>query len=376
METSLESHRDYVNIVAEVNVNLMKENLAGLTNPADISIQLVSQDHQPYPEIPEASDGYATSAEVKLVDRTTQVSNAAVIHDRQFPVVVPSFLLKFPQLGKDFHVGAIMVRNNNKEEFYLSTVKLKRVKNINEVPKDSDDWDWEFECDTQIHPTGDFRVFFPTRAVYFPGGLMSLKEKELKRLRGDGTPQPDGVGVFKFDVYNDLGFDFTLGNSELPYPRLLKKVSLFLPSSSGDSIVGHGDTLFQTFIHTAIQKVTDLAFVNSGVVDPNTKFSNILEVSSMENRFKTQTEALGVLDVLLQMLEMATFHKAPRIALLEKFIHVLKGILQAFDFPTPKSVKHVKPGVESSWSDVLMNDDEFGRQTLAGINPTVIQLLQ
>ncbi|KAG6544842.1 hypothetical protein Mapa_013532 [Marchantia paleacea] len=383
MEGSQERNRDDVIIVAEVNVNLMKENLAGLTNPAEISIQLVSQTPNIDPSAPAFIETEPfKSAEVTLVNPPppNEMAIQAVNFDEQFPVVVPSFLLRFTQLADDFHVGAIIVRNNNKEDFYLNSVKLKRMRNINDVPKDSDnDWDWEFECATEIHPTVDptvdYRVFFPTTAVFFPGGLMKLKEKELDRLRGDGTPQSDDVEVFDFDVYNDLGFNFTLGGSTLPYPRRLKKISLFEPSS-GDSSLGHGNTLFQTFIHTAIEKVTDLAFVGTKVVDPKTKFSSILEVAGMSNRFKAQTEALGVLDVLLQLIEMATFHKAPRIAILEKFIHVLKGILQAFDFPNPRSVKTLKPEVESSWSDVLMNDDEFGRQTLAGMNPTVIQLLQ
>lgn len=43
MEGSLERSRDDLTIVAQVNVNLMKVSLAGLTNPAHISIQLVSQ---------------------------------------------------------------------------------------------------------------------------------------------------------------------------------------------------------------------------------------------------------------------------------------------------------------------------------------------
>ncbi|BBN02036.1 protein MpLOX7 [Marchantia polymorpha subsp. ruderalis] len=382
MEGSLERSRDDLTIVAQVNVNLMKVSLAGLTNPAHISIQLVSQTpnaDSPAPAFIQKEP--SKSAEVTLVNpppANGTASQAAKL-DNQFPVVVPSFLLRFTQLTDDFQVGAIIVRNNNKEEFYLNSVKLKRTKNIHDVPKDSDDWDWVFECDSQVHPTvdpqKDFRVFFPDRAVYFPGTLTKLKEHELDRMRGDVTHLQDDMVVYDYDVYNDLGFDFNLGGSQFPYPRRLKKPSLFEPSS-GESTTGHGNTVFQTFIHTAIEKVTDANFVGSKLVDPKKTFSSILEVAAMDNRFVHQTEALGVLDLLLELFDMATFNKNPRIVLLQKFIHVLKEVLQAFDFPKPRSVITLEPKVVSTWSDVLMNDDEFGRQALAGMNPTVIQLLK
>ena len=74
-----------------------------------------------------------------------------------------------------------------------------------------------------------------------PGGLRSLREKELKEIRGDGT----GVRklsdrIYDFDVYNDLGnpdkgIDLArpkLGGENIPYPRRCRTGRL--PTDTGE----------------------------------------------------------------------------------------------------------------------------------------------
>ncbi|BBN02033.1 protein MpLOX8 [Marchantia polymorpha subsp. ruderalis] len=388
MEGSLERSRDDLTIVAQVNVNLMKINLAGLTNPAQISIQLVSL--TPNADSPGSTEP-SKSAEVTLVNPppANGTASQAAEFDNQFPVVVPSFSLEFTQLADDFQVGAIIVRNNNKEHFYLDSVKLKRTKNIHD-DSDSDDWDWVFECDSQVHPTvdpeNDFRVFFHHRAVFAHETLKKLIDHELHRLRGDlrrevKTLEDDATQfvddlIYEFDVYNDLGFDFILGGSPFPYPRRLKERTIVEPSVS---TTGHGNTVLQTFIHTLLDKVTELYFDGTQVEDPKTTFGSILEIAGMDNRFETTIkclEAHKVLDVFLDVFHQSIFSKNPFIVFLEKFINVFKGLLQAIDLPKPRSVLTLTPGVGGTWYDVLMNDDEFGRQALAGMNPAVITRLK
>lgn len=73
-----------------------------------------------------------------------------------------------------------------------------------------------------------------------PGGLRSLRENELREIRGDGK----GVRklsdrVYDFDVYNDLGnpdrgIELTrpsLGGEKIPYPRRCRTGRL--PSDTG-----------------------------------------------------------------------------------------------------------------------------------------------
>ncbi|BFI27656.1 protein MpLOX6 [Marchantia polymorpha subsp. ruderalis] len=385
MEGSLERRRDDLTIVAQVNVNLMKINLAGLTNPAQISIQLVSQ--TPNADSPGSTEP-SKSAEVTLVNPppANGTASQADEYDNQFPVVVPSFLLKFTQLADDFQVGAIIVRNNNKERFYLDSVKL----NIHDVPKDSNDWDWVFECDSQVHPTvdpeKDFRVYFHRKAVFAHETLWKLMDHELHRIRGDlrgavkhleddATQLADDL-IYEFDKYNDLGYDFVLGGSPFPYPRRFRCTSLFEQS---DSTTGHGNTVLQTFIHALLDKVTDWCFHGTPVEDPKKTFGSILEIAGMDNRFETTIkclEAHKVLDVFLDVFHQSILSKNPFIVFLEKFINVFKELLQAINLPQPRSVLTLTPGVGGTWYDVLMNDEEFGRQALAGMNPAVITRLQ
>ncbi|MBA0712833.1 hypothetical protein Golax_011906, partial [Gossypium laxum] len=117
--------------------------------------------------------------------------------------------------------GAIIVTNQYKKEFYLeSIVAIEGLVH--------------FACNSWVQPHGFHahkRIFFSNK-VYLPNdtpvGLKSLREKELKQLRGNSDDsRTTSDRIYDYDVYNDLGNpdkgdEFVrpiLGNQSQPYPR-------------------------------------------------------------------------------------------------------------------------------------------------------------
>ncbi|CAN4087026.1 unnamed protein product [Withania somnifera] len=121
--------------------------------------------------------------------------------------------------------GAITVTNKHQQEFFLESITIEGFA-CGPV---------HFPCNSWVQPKKDHpgkRVFFSNKPYLpneTPAGLKSLRERELRALRGDGT----GVRklsdrIYDYDIYNDLGnkdkgTDFARpklgGDGNVPYPR-------------------------------------------------------------------------------------------------------------------------------------------------------------
>ncbi|KAK4566683.1 hypothetical protein RGQ29_002804 [Quercus rubra] len=218
------------------------------------------------------------STEIDPKTKSPRKSNEAVLKDWSKKSNVKAERVNYTaefMLNSNFGVpGAITVSNNHQMEFFLETITIEGfafgpvhfpcnswVQSRKDHPekriffsnKGSLKWDFffffglvyqikniqyvangpllEWAMGLKTEPTNYQKSIKFVCHIYqmkTPGGLRSLREKELRDIRGDGK----GVRklsdrVYDFDVYNDLGkpdkgIDLarpTLGGEKIPYPR-------------------------------------------------------------------------------------------------------------------------------------------------------------
>ncbi|KAG6518053.1 putative lipoxygenase 5 [Zingiber officinale] len=268
--------------------------------------------------------------------------------------------------------GAITVLNWHHGEFFLESVVVEGFA-CGPVHFPCNSW----VQPTRIHPTK--RIFFSNKP-YLPSetpvGLRELRQQELKELRGDGKGQRKLTDrVFDYDTYNDLGnpnkgIEFarpTLGGEKRPYPRRLRTGRP--PTISDPETESRVEDPLPTYVprddrfeEGKVEMLTAGArkavlhnlvpLLVAGFCPESNEFKAFHEV---DNLFK---EGLR----LKQSLQDQLFHKLPLVSKIEESSD---GLLR---YDTPNIITKDK----FAW----LRDDEFARQTLAGINPVNIQKLQ
>ncbi|KAH7439858.1 hypothetical protein KP509_04G079300 [Ceratopteris richardii] len=282
--------------------------------------------------------------------------------------------------------GAILIKNHHPNWFFLEHVTIH-------MPSGSD---VHFQCSSWVYPNKDYgdipRVFFSNK-VYLPNqtpkGLLHLRTLELQQLRGSGTgKRKQQDRVYDYDVYNDLGnpdedVDFTrpvLGGSEkYPYPRRCrtgrdmtkadpkseKPTSqlglIYVPTDERFDHIKRSDFLgssIKSFLHEVLPTIQkDLQgnddfdnfadikkLYDDGLKIPKDQLKPNLSKEEKDHEFKDAFEIIREL----------TDDDDPEDGTLLKF-------------PLPQILQDN----ETAWSQ----DEEFGRQSLAGLNPLAIQRL-
>ncbi|KAL2470744.1 Linoleate 9S-lipoxygenase 1 [Abeliophyllum distichum] len=216
-----------------------------------------------------------------------------------------------------------------------------------------------------------------------PDGLVELRKEELIRLRGDGTGErKEWDRIYDYDYYNDLGnpdkgLEYIrpiLGGSQLyPYPRRLRTGR---PSSNHDfrtesrpesfniDIYAPPDERFSPkkqseLISNAIQAAMCLVIPEAKAMfkEGSSHFESFNEIAQLFTSTRDQGEEECVVKNLKR-------------AVPDDFLKKIKQVIKK------NPVKFPLPEIIAGNKFVWMDDDEFGRQMLAGINPTVIQCLQ
>ncbi|CAN6703071.1 unnamed protein product [Malus baccata var. baccata] len=284
-------------------------------------------------------------------------------------------------------VGAVQIENEHNEEIFIKSIDLDGFPNgtVN-IP-----------CNSWVHSKFDNpqkRIFFTNKSYIpseTPSGLKKLRESELQTLRGDGLGQrKTSDRIYDYDTYNDLGDPDhddelarpVLGGKEHPYPRRCRtgrphsekdplseqrsssanipkeqrSSSVYVPRDEAFSKVKEEKFLTKTVksllnaLFPSLEKALleflepDLGF---SFLDPDLEFSHFTAIDSMFNEGVTLPKPKTIIQSLL------------------KFITGGKYDLQPFE--TPEIIKRDK----FSW----FRDDEFSRQTLAGLNPCSIELV-
>ncbi|KAM2968510.1 hypothetical protein FF1_028649 [Malus domestica] len=222
-------------------------------------------------------------------------------------------------------------------------------------------------CNSWAHSKLDSphkRIFFTTKSYLpseTPSGLKRLRELELENLRGNGQGErKTSDRIYDYDTYNDIGDPDTkaelirpvLGGKQHPYPRRCRtgrprsKTDPLSEKRSSSVYVPRGEAFAEmkqlTFSIKALKSVLHalVPTLEMTLINPDLGFPYFTAIDSLFNE--------GTI--------------VPRL---------VKTIIDGQDdlllFETPEMLDRDK----FSW----FRDEEFSRQTLAGLNPYSIELV-
>nr|CAB3483438.1 unnamed protein product [Digitaria exilis] len=289
-------------------------------------------------------------------------------------------------------VGAVLVTN----EHYFTEMFLENIKLSSDDSSSSDDVSataapvLDIRCNSWVQPnSGDGngngdepgkRVFFankPYLPSQTPAGLVSYRKKDLEEKRGNGHGERKSTDrIYDYDTYDDLGDPDANpdkarpvlgGSKQFPYPRRCRTgrpMSTKYPDTEtrkGSNYVPRDEAFSEVkqlqFSVTTLQQVLHAAVpaVQSTLINPNLEFPSFFVIDKLfEDGVKLpKAEDLGFLRSALPRL-LQTLRDSPGD--------------QVLLFDLPANVKKDKFG----W----MRDEEFARETLAGINPYAIELVR
>ncbi|KAK9058562.1 hypothetical protein SSX86_023404 [Deinandra increscens subsp. villosa] len=285
-----------------------------------------------------------------------------------------TYLAEF-EVSEDFgSIGAITLENEHHKEVFVESVVLEGLI-IGPIT---------VSCNSWVHSKFDDpekRVFFVDKVSCLPSetpsGLKSLRENELAFLRGDGAadkPREKKDRIYDYDVYNDLGDPDTdpdlarpvLGTKLFPHPRRCKtgrsrtKSDPLSESRSSDVYVPRDEAFSEVknisfnakTVYSVLKAV--IPSLETTMIDKNLGFPYFTAIDSLFNEGVNlpPIDGNGLLKSVL-----------PR--LLKSIEDVENNILL---FETPALIDRDKFG----W----IRDEEFGRQTIAGLNPLSITLVK
>ncbi|KAG5517632.1 hypothetical protein RHGRI_038133 [Rhododendron griersonianum] len=263
-------------------------------------------------------------------------------------------------VGEDFgEIGAVLVENEHHSEMHLKTIALEGLLNGNLI----------INCNSWVSPKSEAnvgkRVFF-TNKSYLPSqtpyGLRRLRVKELAILRGNGQgKRKSSDRIYDYDVYNDLGDPDSstelkrpvLGGKQHPYPRRCRTgrprcetdVDPMSETRSRDVYVPR-DEAFSTFsVKTVFSMLHALQHSpESANINTDLGFPNFTTIDSLFNEGVKVTPPSN--------------NNGFPMNLRPRFINDTREVVLRFETPA-----------------IIKKDEEFSRQTLAGLNPCSIQLV-
>ncbi|TQD85090.1 hypothetical protein C1H46_029374 [Malus baccata] len=277
-------------------------------------------------------------------------------------------------------IGAVQIENEHHEEIFIKSIDLDGFPNgtVN-IP-----------CNSWVHSKSDNpqkRIFFTNKSYIpseTPSGLKKLRESELQTLRGDGGGQrKTSDRIYDYDTYNDLGDPDhddelvrpVLGGKDHPYPRRCRTgrpctEKDHLSEQRSNSVYVPRDEAFsevkqKTFSQKAVKSVLHAVFpsieqavlyrdLGYSLLDPNLSFSYFTDIDSLFNEGVTlaKPKTGRFFQTIMQWLVKT----------------ITGGKDDLLLFETPEIYKRDK----FAW----FRDDEFSRQTLAGLNPYSIELVK
>ncbi|XP_077215182.1 linoleate 13S-lipoxygenase 2-1, chloroplastic-like isoform X3 [Tasmannia lanceolata] len=315
-------------------------------------LELVSSELDPKTELEKNT--------IKVEAHTSKLSNSndGVKYEADFEV------------EKNFgEVGGIFVTNEYHREMYLKDIVLSGFPN----------GPLHFTCKSWVHSkttSPEKRVFFGNKSYLpsqTPSGLKRLREKELETLRGNGQGERKTFErIYDYDKYNDLGnpdksdelLRSVLGGKDHPYPRRCRTGR---PRSEKDPL---SEKSGSTYVprDEAFSEVTKLTFSAKTLKSVLHALVSSIETALVDTKlgfplFKNIDSLFNAGGTLPPPKKDGIFWQ-----LLAKFVKAIKdGQDNLLLFETPKMIERDI----FSW----IRDEEFARQTLAGINPMAIQLV-
>ncbi|KAM3227708.1 hypothetical protein ACQJBY_059444 [Aegilops geniculata] len=272
-------------------------------------------------------------------------------------------------------VGAVLVENEHHREMFIKDIKL--------ITGGDESTAITFDVASWVHSKFDDpepRAFFTVKSYLpsqTPPGIEALRKKELEKLRGDGhSERKFHERVYDYDTYNDLGdpdknIDHkrpVLGTKEHPYPRRCRTgrpKTLYDPETEKRSSPVYvprdeqfSDVKGRTFSATTLRSGLHAILPALAPLLNNSQcFSHFPAIDALySDGIPLPVDGHGgasfnvindVIPRVVQMIEDTTEH-------------VLR-------FEVPEMLERDR----FSW----FRDEEFARQTLAGLNPICIRRL-
>ncbi|MED6151465.1 hypothetical protein PIB30_082813 [Stylosanthes scabra] len=328
-----------------------------------LALELVSNDLNP-----KVNSEKGTTIKGYNVQKTNENENNEVIYEALFEVP--------PEFGE---VGAILVENEQHEELFLKSIVIDGFNNNN-----NNNGSLNFTCDSWIQPKSSDkaskRVFFSNKSYLpseTPKGLRKLREQELVEIRGNGEGERKSKDrIYDYDVYNDLGDPDTNiqlkrpvlgGSKQYPYPRRCRtgrkhshkdplsekrSLSFYVPRDEKFS-----ETKQKQFTTTTISSGVSaiLQSLDAIFTDLNLGFPSFEDIDSL---YKEGYELPPLNKSALNIIQ----------GTIPTFIKVVNDTKNLLRFDAPEAIKRDK----FFW----LSDEEFARETLAGVNPYSIQLIK
>nr|AEO13837.1 lipoxygenase [Gladiolus hybrid cultivar] len=272
--------------------------------------------------------------------------------------------------------GAVIVKNNQEDEFFLKSITLEDYPGKGRI---------HCVCDSWVYNVSKYtydRIFFANDTYLpanTPGPLKPYRDDELFNLRGDGVAVDKQLEewdrVYDYAYYDDLGNPkdprpVLGGTDEYPYPRRGKtgpppteedtdsksKPDVYVPRDEKFGHLKQADFLGLTLKSLAQSVIPIIRSLLKGT--PN-------EYDSIEDVLKLFEGGLPV--PMTPPINNKVRNDVPFEMLRSIFVTDQAG-RSFLKFPLPDNIKEDK----TAWK----TDEEFARQMLAGVNPLVIRRLQ
>ncbi|KAI3822896.1 hypothetical protein L1987_10497 [Smallanthus sonchifolius] len=282
-----------------------------------------------------------------------------------FDISVYTYKCDF-DVPKDFgEIGAVLVQNEYSKKMFFKNIVLNN--------------DVTFTCESWVHSKDDNpdkRIFFTDKSYLpseTPAALKSLRTKDMESLRGNGEGERQSFErIYDYDVYNDLGApddDLTLqrpvlGGEERPYPRRCRTGRKM---SSKDPLTETRTTL--PFYIPADEDFSEIKGVNFGA---RTLYSLLHGVVPSLDSIVTDKDKGFPLFTSIDLLYNQGVNVPPPE---NGILTVLPTLIKKAADTTNTVIQFETPEIIDRDTFAWFRDEEFCRQTLAGISPCSIQLV-
>ncbi|CAN1359010.1 Linoleate 13S-lipoxygenase 2-1, chloroplastic [Linum perenne] len=317
-------------------------------------LELVSSELDPKTELEKPTvEAYAHRAAKREGDKRREVNYEA------------EFEIRLDEFGE---VGGIFVANEHHKEMYLSHIVLEGFPNGTPI---------HFSCDSWIHSkfSDKRKRFFFTSKSYLPqktpGGIKRLREEELVHLRGNGMGKRErGDRIYDYDIYNDIGDPDSspelarppAGGKDLPYPRRCRTgrhrcETDPLTEKKGRNYYVPRDEDFSEVKQLTFSTRTMYSLFNALVPSLGNVFGD--DVDRGFSYFKS------IDSLFSDGIEIPPLSKQG----------IWNNVLPRLFAGTGNVMRFEAPGTLERDKFFWMRDEEFARQTLAGLNPYCLHLV-